>query len=142
MRRRGLNRRTLGEMEHFLRRRRSELTAAVNGRLRDRRREEAGRSSDSAVWATETLGDEIQAALLDRQSREIAQIEAALERLGHGRYGICHECGEAIEVQRLRALPFAQRCTACQADSERGARRPPAPGLLPSDAGSRGRSSR
>lgn len=33
--------------------------------------------------------------------------------------GDCSECGERIEAARLRALPFATRCTACQTAFER-----------------------
>lgn len=32
---------------------------------------------------------------------------------------ICIDCGERISLRRLRAVPKAVRCTACQAEAER-----------------------
>ena len=42
------------------------------------------------------------------------------ERLARGEYGICRDCGLFMGLGRLKALPFAPRCTACQAEVEAG----------------------
>jgi len=117
-----LDRRTAKEMEQFLKAKREQLKEAVRTVVSQRRTSEAGRTADVTVWATETLNDEIQVALMDRQSRQVAQIEAALERLARGEYGFCHDCEEFIGMPRLMALPFAHRCSACQTRAERRAR--------------------
>ncbi len=78
----------------------------------------ARRSSDTVEWATETLHEEMQVAFLNNVNLHLVQIEAALERLAHGDYGLCDECGEFIELERLRVLPFALRCIACQSRTE------------------------
>ncbi len=117
-----LDSRTATEIEHFLKERHAKLKESVRSVVSERRTNEAARTADITVWATETLHDEIQVALMDRQSRQVAQIEAALERLTRGEYGICHDCEEFIGLARLRALPFAQRCSTCQARLERKAR--------------------
>lgn len=57
-------------------------------------------------------------AVLESFDRTVQQIDAALERLHSGRYGICAGCGEAIPIARLRALPFATQCVPCQAKRE------------------------
>jgi RNA polymerase-binding transcription factor DksA len=44
----------------------------------------------------------------------LAQIDEALRRLDAGKYGACRECGGEIAKARLRALPFAVRCQACE----------------------------
>lgn len=44
----------------------------------------------------------------------LRRIEAALERLERGEYGICEECGEAISPRRLEAIPWASLCVSCQ----------------------------
>ncbi len=113
---------TVRQLEQFLKDKQSQLKEAVRTVVTERRSTEAGRTADVTVWATETLNDEIQVALMDRQSRQLAQIEAALERLARGEYGFCHDCTEFIGIPRLRALPFAHRCSACQARAERRAR--------------------
>jgi DnaK suppressor protein len=116
-----LDRRTVAELEAFLKAKQGQLKEAVRSVVTERRATE-GRTADVTVWATDTLNDEIQVALMDRHSRQLAQIDAALQRLARGEYGICHDCDEFIGIPRLKALPFAHRCSACQSRAERRAR--------------------
>ncbi|MBP0049648.1 TraR/DksA C4-type zinc finger protein [Marinobacterium sp. AK62] len=44
----------------------------------------------------------------------IAACNEALERINRGHYGRCVECGEAIELNLLRADPLISTCMACQ----------------------------
>jgi DnaK suppressor protein len=118
-----LDRRAMKEIEDFLKARQAQLRHAVRTVVTQRRATENGRTPDTASWATATLEDEIQVVLMDRQSRQVAQIDAALQRLARGEYGLCHDCSDFIGVPRLKALPFAQRCSPCQSDVERRARR-------------------
>ena len=57
------------------------------------------------------------ARVLDRMSDvellQLRKVQAALERLDHGAYGICLRCQEPIERRRLAALPEADRCASC-----------------------------
>ena len=78
------------------------------------RQEHAGEDSDAVASASRTLDDEVQATLVDRASRELVQVDAALELLRERRYGLCRDCGDFIGLPRLRSLPFAQRCRPCQ----------------------------
>lgn len=52
------------------------------------------------------------------EQRELAQIDAALMRVEAGKYGICRDCGEAIDASRLTALPFALECADCASRRE------------------------
>jgi DnaK suppressor protein len=56
----------------------------------------------------------ISAAIVGMTSRTLQDIEAALDRLENGTYGICFDCGAEIPAARLRAMPFAERCRGCQ----------------------------
>lgn len=53
-------------------------------------------------------------SVLQQTARTLQQIEAALGRLAAGVHGICSDCCERISGARLRALPFAALCIACQ----------------------------
>ena len=53
---------------------------------------------------------------LDR--RVSRDIDFALVRLGHGRYGLCDGCGGPIADDLLDAQPAATLCHACQASRE------------------------
>jgi DnaK suppressor protein len=46
--------------------------------------------------------------------RKLNLIDAALERLNHGEFGVCQECGQDIPLKRLNIIPWAAHCVACQ----------------------------
>jgi DnaK suppressor protein len=53
------------------------------------------------------------AALLEGAREQVAAIDAALERLADGRYGVCDRCGQPIGAERLAARPAATTCIRC-----------------------------
>jgi DnaK suppressor protein len=56
---------------------------------------------------------------LDRRSRLLREIEAALTRLKSGQYGVCLRCEEEISPKRLDAVPWAAFCVRCQESVDR-----------------------
>jgi RNA polymerase-binding transcription factor DksA len=113
-----LDRRTAQEIGRFLRVRQLALSRLIRRGVGERE-PQAGEDSDQVASASRTLDDEVQAALIDRASRELIQVNAALDLLKDRRYGLCRDCGEFIGLARLRTLPFAQRCRPCQERLER-----------------------
>jgi len=73
---------------------------------------------DVADIAQESSEKELTFQLAEVESRELAQIDNALERIAEGMYGMCEKCGEAISQARLKALPFAGKCIRCQEEDE------------------------
>ncbi len=69
---------------------------------------------DEIDLATGEISRELDAKITMRQHKQLKEIEDALERLKHGEYGICEECGEPIPEQRLRLFPAARLCVRCQ----------------------------
>src|ERR1035441_9147170 len=57
---------------------------------------------------------EFAARTLERETKNLAQIDAALKRIDRGDFGTCLDCGEAIAPKRLAALPWAGYCLHCQ----------------------------
>ncbi|MFM6997209.1 MAG: TraR/DksA C4-type zinc finger protein [Limnohabitans sp.] len=57
-------------------------------------------------------------ALDAHETAELAALDAALERLNAGQYGLCTDCGVDIAPERLQAWPAALRCIACQTRAE------------------------
>jgi RNA polymerase-binding protein DksA len=48
---------------------------------------------------------------LEESAREtLAEIDAALQRIEDGTYGICEVCGKPIGAERLSAIPWARLC--------------------------------
>ena len=109
------DRRSLQELGRWLKEKRAKLKESAQRVMSNSL---ASRSADSVESATETLHEEMQVAFLNSVNLQLVQIEAALDRLAHGEYGLCYECGEFIELARLRVLPFALWCTGCQLRTE------------------------
>jgi DnaK suppressor protein len=53
-------------------------------------------------------------SVLELTSRTVHGIETALQRLETGQLGACSDCRCRISDARLRAVPFAALCLACQ----------------------------
>ena len=66
---------------------------------------------------------ELDMALSDLETLELAAVNRALERLQDGRYGLCARCEAEIPFDRLKAEPWALRCVACEAQAEAAGRR-------------------
>jgi DnaK suppressor protein len=61
--------------------------------------------------------------LLERDSELLRQIGAALQRIEEGDFGRCALCGKEIRLNRLRAVPWATYCVACQDEVDRSGTR-------------------
>jgi RNA polymerase-binding transcription factor len=54
----------------------------------------------------------------DWYTKEIDEIDKALDRVKQSKYGICLACHNPIETQRLEFFPEAAFCAACQETRE------------------------
>jgi DnaK suppressor protein len=59
-------------------------------------------------------------AVLAAAKVQLRAVQDALQRIEHGTYGTCADCGSAIPEGRLDARPDASRCVKCQAKRDRG----------------------
>ena len=69
--------------------------------------------------ATDTLEEEKALALQAHLQGMLGEVEAALERMETGEYGICENCREPIAIERLEAIPWARYCLRCKSAQER-----------------------
>jgi DnaK suppressor protein len=76
-------------------------------------------SEDVADHGTDAFERNMTLGLMENEARTLQQIEEALEQMATGRYGVCTQCGSAIPLARLEALPFATTCVPCQEKAER-----------------------
>ncbi len=95
---------------------REELENAGDHHRIDLLNEEPGDSGDESL--ANALAD-FNLTILDRHIDEIRDIEAALQRVKHGEYGVCIDCGDDIAFTRLQAYPTAKRCIVCQEQREK-----------------------
>ena len=58
--------------------------------------------------------------LVQRAEGRLWEVEKALDSVAEGTYGYCIECGDAIPLVRLRALPATAWCVECSRQSSQG----------------------
>ncbi|RPI06337.1 MAG: conjugal transfer protein TraR [Ignavibacteriae bacterium] len=49
-----------------------------------------------------------------REGKFLNYLDDALQRIEHGTYGFCSECGNLIDKERLEAVPHAHQCVKCK----------------------------
>ncbi len=74
----------------------------------------AGEITDRGEESVADLLVDVNLAEISRDIEELRDVEAALERIAQGTYGVCIDCEEKIAANRLDAVPAASRCHACQ----------------------------
>jgi DnaK suppressor protein len=121
--------------------RRAELGRVLEDRRRQVRQDVQSRMRDGRVGRTVEVGDigeiseagsqkDIDFALLQSKAEALGRLDEALDSIKAGEYGDCVVCHVEISEQRLRALPFAVRCTKCEERHEQDVartRRPQSP---------------
>jgi len=70
--------------------------------------------------------------LMDGERKILRDIDAALERIEEGTYGICEGDEGQIPLARLEAIPWARYCVKCAELVEKGAFRPNRTSQVPS----------
>ena len=80
-------------MRQILVKRRDALRKALAGDLSLLKELRAQTSGDMVDAALDSVQDEISSQLAEVESRELARIEYALERMRDGQFGICEGCG-------------------------------------------------
>jgi DnaK suppressor protein len=69
---------------------------------------------DAVEFAVNTAEQDVTAATADLRNQMLREIERALKRFAGGTYGACEGCGELINPNRLKAIPWARYCVTCQ----------------------------
>ena len=67
-----------------------------------------------AEFGTDTMNREQLFLFLARFDKYLSQIDAALDRIEGGTYGICRVCGKEIDEARLKAVPTTSICFSCK----------------------------
>ena len=109
----------LMSMRQILIKRRDALRQALAGDLSLLKELRAQTAGDLVDAALDSAQDEISSQLAEVESRELASVENALERMRKGQYGVCEGCNLKIPLARLNALPYATYCIECQREAEK-----------------------
>lgn len=74
---------------------------------------------DIGDMSSQTYSRDVLLNLSEAQRQKIRDIDAALDRLASGEYGICLRCGEEIDPKRMAVRPFSRYCVECKTEVEK-----------------------
>jgi RNA polymerase-binding protein DksA len=95
----------------------------LNRSTKDSSGDLSGYSLHMADQASDNFDREFSLDLAQNEQGILYRIDAALKRIEEKTFGECVSCRKAITKQRLKAVPYAELCIACQEAQEKGARR-------------------
>ena len=99
---------------HVLTARRQELLSLIDGAAGSAAPVELDQQVQGRLSRMDALqGQAMAQATNERRRVEIAQIDAALDRIEADEFGYCVECGEEIAPKRLELNPAIARCVEC-----------------------------
>jgi DnaK suppressor protein len=101
---------------------RGDVTQMADATLKKNRSEGNGDLSSMPIHMADIGSDnfeqEFTLSLMESEGGTLENIEAALERVEDGTYGVCEECGVKIPKMRLNAVPYATMCVKCASRTE------------------------
>ena len=101
-----------------------DVNTMENEALKKSRLDAAGDLSSMPIHmadiGTDNFEQEFALGLMDSERKILVKINAALQRIDAGTYGICEGMGKPIAKARLKARPWARHCIKCATLIEQG----------------------
>lgn len=72
-----------------------------------------GRSQDFSEQTSENENNEVLNEIHHEAKIELNLVNQAITRFENNEYGLCSECTEAINPERLKVLPYINTCINC-----------------------------
>ncbi len=107
-----LRRELLAQRDAILGEAKKEISRIISGE----NRQIVETALDDGDWSVVDLSEDISFKQLSTHRENLTKIDEALRKLSEGTYGICEDCGEEIDIERLKVMPFA---IYCKEDQER-----------------------
>lgn len=94
--------------------RKAELTASIENAAESAAPVELDQQVQGRLSRMDAIqGQAMAQATIERRRIEIAQINAAFNRMEENEFGYCVECGDEIAPKRLELNPAIARCVEC-----------------------------
>jgi DnaK suppressor protein len=81
---------------------------------------EAVRMPDFVDQSVHSLEESLQVRIRQTDSKLLKAIDAALQRIEKGSFGVCEGCAQEIPAARLKAVPWARQCRDCKEQQDSG----------------------
>jgi DnaK suppressor protein len=113
-----MNRKSLNHFRLLLKRQLDELARKSDGALSELLIA-IPRAADPLDRVSIEVERELAIHMVERDKKLVLKIRKALRKIDYGTYGICEECGEDIDINRLELRPVAELCIACKRRQEK-----------------------
>ena len=110
------------KVKHFqsvLQELRIEIVGGVEKSQNNGKIDEAEHMPDISDDAARAYARKLQGDLEEQEWNKLKQVEAALEKVENGEYGICDQCEKKIPEARLKIIPYTEFCTQCLSEIEK-----------------------
>ncbi|MCH2136946.1 MAG: TraR/DksA family transcriptional regulator [Phycisphaerales bacterium] len=122
-----LQKKDLDEFRTLLLAKRREVLQALDSMEHEALRSDSGETSNMPIHMADVGSDayeqDLKLGISASERERIRDIDAALERISNGTYGVCESSGKAIRKARLRAKPWARYGIEAARKNERRPRR-------------------
>ena len=98
---------------------RIEIVGGVEKLQNNGKNDEAEHMPDISDDAARAYDKKLQGDLEEQEWNKLKQVEAALEKVENGEYGICDQCEKKIPEARLKIIPYTEFCTQCLSEIEK-----------------------
>ena len=125
-----LNRQQLKQFRQLLITERAKLASEIRSLAQDAAKSPREASGDLSAYtvhmadmAADSYEREVSMNIVSSEQELLYQIDDALKRLDDGTFGVCQQCSQPITMSRLKAVPYASMCIACQRTKEQKSKR-------------------
>ncbi len=109
----------LKQFQTLLQNIRAEIVGDVEKAHHNGKGSEAEQMADISDDAARAYDRKLQGDLEEQEWAKLKQVEAALDKVGDGEYGVCEQCATEIPEARLKIMPYAEFCTHCLSEIEK-----------------------
>jgi len=114
----GLSAKQLEGFAEQLARWRGEIEGGLSTSIQSMQQEEHASYPDPTDQASMESDRDFDLRIRDRERRLVRKIDAAMNRIKEGTFGICESCGGPISSKRLQARPVTTLCIDCKTAQE------------------------
>ncbi len=109
-----MNESDLAYFRNILNERKSQIKKNISDSTKEMESLNVSEASDEVDQASISIDRNIEQVITSQQSRELSEIEYAINKISNGTYGVCEMCEEEIRVPRLKVKPHAKYCIVCR----------------------------
>ena len=114
-----MNKKKLDQFRSQLKSIRSELLGDVEKSNQHVKESDNGQIADISDHAAHTYNRQLEGELGEQEWLKLKQVDAAIEKIVEGGYGVCAECEASIPEARLEVVPYTEFCTQCLSEMEK-----------------------